>query len=112
MTLAGVSTRTKDGDGGYTETYTTLSPATEWVSAVTAAPGEVERIFGGTVTAQVTEILSLRYLADVTTNTRVTFTDAGGTHTLYVRGVVDVDRRNVELQLACEESIAPAVVWS
>jgi head-tail adaptor len=110
VTLATVSGRTSDLDGGWTDTYTNLTPPTDWVSMASASAEDIERIFGNTLTVAVTEIVSMRYRADMNMNARITFTDAGGTHVLYVRGLRDVERRNVELKLACSESIAVAVV--
>lgn len=95
-------TRTADSLGGYTEAFTALSPATMWAAIEPATPADLERRVGNTVQASVSHLVTMRYHAEVTTQTRVTF----GTRTLDVRGLRNVDERNIALELACEEVIS------
>jgi SPP1 family predicted phage head-tail adaptor len=90
---------TPDGDGGYTETPVTF--ATVWASIVPATAHDLERAVAGTVQSSATHLVTIRYLAGVTTKTRVLF----GTRTLQVTGVQNPDERNISLVLVCQEVI-------
>lgn len=88
-----------DGDGGYTDTWTAL--ATVWASVVPATAHDLERAVAGTVQSSATHLVTIRYLAGVTTKTRVLF----GTRTLQVTGVQNPDERNISLVLVCQEIV-------
>lgn len=90
-----------DGDGGYTEGFGPLTPAT-WHCAISqATPKDLENIGSGTVIAQATHIVKGRYHAGITTKARLMFHG----RILNVVAVVNVDERNIELHLACAEVI-------
>lgn len=101
MTVQSV-TRTADTDGGYTEAFAALSPSTWWVEITPATVRSLERFVAHTIQAKATHVVMGRYRADITTDTRLVF----GTRNLYVRGVQNVEERNRELMLACEEVVA------
>jgi SPP1 family predicted phage head-tail adaptor len=93
-------TSAADGDGGYTDTWATL--VTVWASVVPATARDLERAVAGTVQSSATHLVTIRYLAGVTTKTRVLF----GTRTLQVTGVQNPEERNISLVLVCQEVVA------
>jgi SPP1 family predicted phage head-tail adaptor len=100
ITLQTPSPATPDGDGGYTEDpWTTL--ATVWASIVPATARDLERVVAGTVQSSATHLVTIRYLAGVTTKTRVVF----GTRLFSVTGVQNPEERNISLVLVCQESV-------
>jgi len=92
-------TRTKDDLGGYTETWATLTETWAWVSPVSGA--YAERLVGAKVAAATTHLITIRYVAGVTTSCRIVF----GTRTFDVRGISNLDERDKTLMLACEERL-------
>ena len=93
-----------DGDGGYTETWTTLGvrvPAT--VEPATAR--SLERIAANTVTSTASHLVTVRYLPGVTTKTRVTFHDGTTDRTFSVTGTHDPEERHRVLILECTEDV-------
>jgi SPP1 family predicted phage head-tail adaptor len=101
VTLENPGTPVPDGDGGYTEAWTALSPASVSASIVPATARDLERVVAGTVMATATHVVTIRYHSGVTTKTRVTF----GTRVFSVTGVQNADERNIQLQLVCEEIV-------
>jgi SPP1 family predicted phage head-tail adaptor len=99
ITLQTPSTAAPDGDGGFTNTWTDL--ATVWASIVPATARDLERVVAGTVQSSATHLVTIRYLAGVTTKTRVVF----GSRLLSVTGVQNTDERNISLVLVCQESV-------
>lgn len=103
VTLQEPGTPTPDGQGGYTETVTTLvSRAPAAVEPATAQM--LERIGANTVTPMATHLVTLRYLPGVTTKTAVVFHDVTD-RTLAVTGVYDRQVRHRELVLGCVERV-------
>jgi len=89
-----------DGHGGYTETWTTITPALGWmVSIAPAAPQDLERFTAGTVITQTTNLVRGAYLAGVTTATRMLFN--GGT--FQIAGARDPDLRGRTMELLAVE---------
>lgn len=101
VSLASI-TPSADTDGGYTEPTTPLSPATERVAIQSATPNNMESFVANTITAKATHIVDMRYRSDVTTKCRITY----GSRVFAVRGVQNVDEKNRDLLVACEEVIA------
>ena len=103
-TLSAPGVTSPDGDGGYVQTYPALSPP-QWRCAIekaTVASGE--RHFGSTVIAQATHLLTGRFHAGITTQTRLTWVDrAGTTHTANVIGVEDPEGAGVLTIVAVAE---------
>lgn len=89
-------------DGG-----TTL--ASRVYAAVTPAVGRMLRTLQGLVAATseatATHIVTIRYLAGVTTQTRVVFHDGTRDRLLYVTGVFDEEEQHVALRLLCNEAV-------
>lgn len=97
-------TRTADGGGGYTETWASLNPAQAWARIRASSGRSGERNVSNTIVAQATHEVSMRFHPDVTTETRITWTDAAGrTRTINVTDVQDVDEAGIELVLSCVE---------
>jgi SPP1 family predicted phage head-tail adaptor len=88
-----------DGDGGFTDTWTTL--ATVWASIVPATARDLERVVAGTVQSSATHLVTIRYLAGVTTKTRVVF----GSRLFSVTGMQNPEERNISLVLVCQEIV-------
>ena len=102
-------TRTPDGDGGYTETWTALNPSEAFAGFEDATVQNMEQHFANTVEAKASHLLHMRYGdgEDVTQKTRITWVDKHGTsHVMFVRGVRNVDQLDIELVLACEEVVS------
>ncbi len=56
-----------------------------------------------------THLVQMRYNAQISFQTQLTFTDrAGGVHRLFVKGIQNEDMRNRALTLLCEEVMTPA----
>ena len=60
-----------DGDGGWTETWSDLSPSTWHVSIEPATARDLERVSAGTVMSTASHIVKGRYHPGVTTKTRI-----------------------------------------
>jgi SPP1 family predicted phage head-tail adaptor len=99
ITLQTPAAATPDGDGGFTETWTAL--ATVWASIVPATARDLERLVAGTVQSSATHLVTIRYLAGVTTKTRVVF----GTRLFSVTGMQNPEERNISLVLVCQEIV-------
>lgn len=89
--LENPGTATADGDGGYTQTFTALDPSPVRASIMPASARDLERVAAGTVVSSATHLVTMRYHADVTTKTRITF----GTRTFNVVGVMNPEERNI-----------------
>lgn len=94
-------TRTADGDGSYTETWTDAAPPVWYVSLQPATARDLEQLAAGTVISQASHIVRGRYRSDITTQSRIVL-DA---RTMNVVAVANVDERNVETMLVCSEVI-------
>jgi head-tail adaptor len=107
VTLTNPGTPVADGDGGYTETFTALSPATVSAAIKPATARDLERVAGGTVMSTASHLITMRFHPGVTTETKVAWTTKDGrTHTANVTGVQNTDERSIELVLTCVEVVA------
>lgn len=104
VTLSAPGTPAADGDGGYTQAYTLLSPP-EWRCAIEKATvSNGERHFASTVIAQATHIFTGRFHAGISTQTRMVWVDrAGDTHTANVIDVEDPEGAGVLTVAAATE---------
>ena len=103
VTLANLTTPvTNLGDGTYDESYAALSPADVWAAIQPPVAHTLERLFANAIVAVATHLVLIRYHSGVNTKTRVTF----GSRKLYVRGVQNVEEKNEQMLLACEEVVA------
>jgi SPP1 family predicted phage head-tail adaptor len=93
-------TSVADGDGGFSDTWATLA-ANVPASIAPATAHDLERVVAGTVQSSATHLVTIRYLAGVTTKTRVVF----GSRLFSVTGVQNPDERNISLVLVCQEIV-------
>jgi head-tail adaptor len=93
--------RVPDGKGGFTETWTDLTPNGWWAAIEPATASNVERRVGRQVEAKVSHLVTVRYVAGVLVTGRVVF----GTRIFWIRGIANRYERNVQLTLACEEKV-------
>lgn len=92
---------TPDGQGGYTQTLTALTPS--WYCAIRpASQRDLERTTSGTTITSATHLVEGDYRADITTATQLLFNG----RTLFVNDVRNVDERNITLILACSEVVS------
>jgi head-tail adaptor len=91
-----------DGEGGYTQSWTDLTPATWDCSIDPATARDLERVTAGTTLATASHVVRGRYHPGITTATRILF----GARTLYVNGVANPEERNVETIALCQEIVA------
>ena len=106
VTVQGQGTPVPDGDGGYTESWTNLVPATWRCSIVPATARDLERITAGTVIATATHIVSGRYHPQIAISTRLVF----GTRLFSVTGVSDPEERHIETICTAVELLDAAPV--
>lgn|SRR5262245_36753875 len=95
-----------DGEGGYLESWAVLGQARMPGCVEPATVRAMERLGPDMVTAAASHVVTIRYLAGVTTQTRVTFHDAEGDRHLAVAGHHDPEERHRSLMLFCTEAIA------
>jgi head-tail adaptor len=93
VTFQEPGTPVPDGDGGYTETWTDLVPATWMVSITPATTADLERVAAGTVISMASHLVRGDFHPGVTTKTRMVF----GSQTFAITGVVNVDLRSIEM---------------
>lgn len=89
-----------DGEGGYTETPTSLGFFKAMIEPATQR--NLERLVSNTVSSEVSHVVTLPYVAGVTTKTNVLF----GDRVFQVVGIQNPEERNIELRLACVERVA------
>ncbi len=94
-------TRTADGAGGYTEAWARIGTDPRYARVSPASARDVERVFGAKVQAPISHLVVVRHRSSdaLTAADRVRF----GTRALQIRGIQNVDERNIDLVLACEE---------
>jgi SPP1 family predicted phage head-tail adaptor len=100
VTVQNPSTPTPDGDGGFTQTMTDAEIV--WAEIRPASAHDLERVVGGTVLSSASHLVRMRYRPAITTKSQLLF----GSRVFAVTGVQNVDERNVELVIACQEVVA------
>jgi SPP1 family predicted phage head-tail adaptor len=93
------NTPVPDGQGGYTQSWTTLGTAYAEIQPATTAT--LERLGANTVTANATHTVRMPWRTGVTTTTRVVF----GTREFAITGLSNPDERNIDLMLICTERV-------
>lgn len=105
-TFQNPSANVPDGEGGTTQTWANLSPASLFVKIQAATAANLERVAAGTVLSTATHIVNAPFHPDVKLKTRLSWVDrAGRTHAANVVAVVDLDQRNIELVLVVAEIV-------
>lgn len=95
-----------DGDGGFTQVWLDLVPATWSVKIAPATAADLERVTAGTVLATATHLVTGPYHPQISTATRIVF----GTRVFSVTGVSDPEERHSETICVCVEQLdAPAL---
>lgn len=103
-TLSEASTPVPNGDGGYSTSYVALDPATWRCAIERASVSNAERNFADTVIAQATHILRGRFHPEITTRTRIQWSDRNGdVHIANVIDSVDPEGAGVETIVAAVE---------
>jgi head-tail adaptor len=90
-----------DGDGGWTNTWADLAPGAWMVSIEPATVRDLERVAFGTVLSTNTYIVQGRYLAGVTTKTRMVF----NARTFSITGVSNPEERSITMDLIAVEVV-------
>jgi SPP1 family predicted phage head-tail adaptor len=93
------STRTITTDG-YTDAWATY--ANEFVSIEPATPRSTATFVQATITTPITHVVRLRYRSDLLAKHRILH----NARALYIAGMQNVEERNKEWILACEEKAA------
>jgi len=106
VTLENPGGSVPDGDGGYIEGWVLV--ATAWGSVTPASAADLRRVVAGTVTALLPYLVVVPYVPGVTTQTRVTF--AG--RTFAIQAVRNVEERNIQLEIVCEERVSGGAAGS
>lgn len=101
VTVQNPSASVPDGDGGFTQTPANAAPATVWAEIRPATARDLERVVGATVQSSASHLVRMRYHPAVTTQSQFRF----GARVFNVTGVQNVDERNVELVIACQEVV-------
>jgi len=101
VTLSNPAAPVADGDGGFTEASSALSPASVWAEIKPATVKNLERVVANTVQAQASHLVTLPYHDGITTETKVTY----GTRVFSVTGIANPEERNLELVLLCQEVV-------
>lgn len=106
VTLANPGAAIPDGDGGFTQTWSPLSPSEWWAAMEKASQRAIERNFAGTVLAQATHLFKGRYHPEISTQTRLTWTDRSGReHTANVLDLDDVGGAGAETVVLASEVV-------
>jgi len=90
-----------DGDGGYTQVPAALDPPEMMAAIEPATARDLERVVANTVASKASHIVTMDYHPQVTTETAIHF----GERIFAVAGVQNREEKNVELVLACEETV-------
>lgn len=106
LTLETPGAMVPDGDGGYLEGWDPIAEV--WGSLAPAAKADLETIIAGTVTALLPYLAVVPYVAGVTTDARLTFNG----RTFAILAVRNVDERNIQLEIVCEERVSGGAAGS
>jgi hypothetical protein len=90
-----------DGDGGWTAGLDPLDPPLLYVRIEPAVGADAERVAAGTVLSNTSYLISGPYHPQVTTETQLTYNG----RTFMVKGIANLEERNVEMVLICDEQI-------
>jgi len=95
-----------DGAGGFTEGWADLDPPQMFVRIQPASVADLERVTSGTVISSASHLVTGPYHKDVTTQTRILYSDiVGKQRTFTVAGIVNPLERCIDMVLLCEERL-------
>lgn len=92
------NTRSSDGSGGYSYTWSTF--ATIWGSV--SPPNARQRFFADRLEHNITHVVVIRYMSGITSDMRISH---DGRY-LQIHGIRNPDERGISLELMCEEGQA------
>lgn len=92
-----------DGAGGYTQSWSDLSPATWYVAIAPASAADLERVAAGTVITQASHVIHGRYHPGVSTKSRMLFSG----RTFAITGTRNVGERSIQMELTAIEQVTP-----
>ena len=95
-----------DGDGGVTQTWTDLVPATRYAELKPATARDLERVAAGTIIGTASHIVTFPYHAGVTLQTRIIFKG----RVFQVVGVANPEERGIETICVCVELLGAALI--
>jgi SPP1 family predicted phage head-tail adaptor len=101
VTLENPGPPVSDGSGGFTESWTPLSPPTMRAEIKPATARDLERVVANAVESTASHLVTMDYHRGITTETRITF----GTRVFTMDGVQNPEERNITLVLACTEVV-------
>jgi len=90
-----------DGDGGYTQSWVDLVPASWRVSITPATARDLERVAAGSVISSASHLVRGDFHPDVTTKTRIVFDG----RQFSITGKQNPDERNVTMELLAVEVV-------
>lgn len=113
ITLQNPSAVASDGDGGFTQTWTTIAsrvsasvdPAMVSQTSVSGRSQSMELRTANTVTSRATHLIMVRYRSGITTKTRVVFHDGATDRAMSITGIYDTEERHNSLVLECVEVV-------
>lgn len=106
VSLSNPGVAVPDGDGGYTQTLTAISPSPVWAEIKPATRRDLERLTAGTVISTESLIVTIPFHSSVTTKTVIGWTDpAGRAHTANVVDVNNPENRCIDLILVVVEVV-------
>lgn len=91
-----------DGEGGYTQTWTALVPATWYVRIRPASARDAERVTAGTVVTHLSHVIHGRSHPGVSTLTRMVWRDPSGVLRTFQITSVATDARDREMELVAD----------
>lgn len=92
-----------DGDGGYTQGWADVEPPLWYVSIQPASAHDLERVAAGTILTTASHIVKGRYLAGVTTSSRMLFKG----RTFAITGIRNIDERSIDMEMVAVEMLGP-----
>lgn len=92
-----------DGEGGFSESWTTIGPS-EWDVAIRPATArDLESAAAGTVVASASHIVTGDYLPGLTTSARMVRLEDN--RTFQIMGIANREERNRTMDVFCEERL-------
>ena len=100
-------TSAPDGEGGTTEGWVALSPATAYVHIQPATESDLERAASGVILSTATHVIEMPYHPGVTITSRLRYTKPGTTkeRIFNITAVKNPDEADRDLVLVAEEQL-------
>ena len=87
-----------DGEGGYTETWSPLDPATWYVRITPARASDAERVLAGTLVTHRTYLVHGRWHPQISTKARMVHKN----QVYLITSVENIDARDLEMELTAD----------